>query len=90
MEQFVKDVFEDAKHQRRFYSKILISLIVIIVMLIGGIIYLSSQNQKLLKEMSTECNDKIAAILSESSFMAEYELVTDNSSFNTGNINVTK
>lgn len=90
MEDFYKDIFEDAKNQRKFYSRILISLIVIIAILITGIIYLSHNNQRLLKEMSAECNEKIAAILSDADFITEYEIVTDNHSLNNGNITNTR
>ena len=90
MEDFYKDIFEDAKNQRKFYSRILISLIAIILLLIGGIIYLSHNNQRLLKEMSTECNEKIASILTDMEFVTDYTFTTDNQSFNLGDFTVTK
>lgn len=101
MEDFFKDVFADSKHQRKVYTIIIAALITIILLLIAGLVYLSYSNQEqlkemaennqmALKEMSRDCNERITKILSETEFVTEYSLVTDNQSLNAGNITVNK
>jgi len=90
MEDLYKDIFDDAKHQRKFYGKIIVTLVIIIAVLIGGMVFMSVHNQNLLKEMASECNDKIADILADADFVTEYELMTDNGSFNNGSITVNR
>ena len=79
MDELYKDLLADSKHQRLFYSRLIVVLVFIIAMCICGLIYLSAYYQ-----------NKITKLISETEFVTQYELVTDNESFNSGNITVSK
>lgn len=85
-----KDMLSDMKDQRKSLKTVIVVLSFIVMCLIGGIIGLAFHSQKLLKEMSIECEQKIIDILGETEFITEYTIDTDGQSLNNGNITVTK
>lgn len=79
MDELYKDLLNDSKNQRHFFMVIVAILIVVVMLSVGGMIGLSMYYQH-----------KMTTILEETNTVAEYELTTDNNSFNNGNITVTR
>lgn len=76
MDELYKDLLNDSKHQR---TTLVVVLAIVIVLSICAITGLSLYYQ-----------NKITKLISETEFVTQYELVTDNESFNSGNITVSK
>lgn len=85
-----KDLLADSKNQRHFFMGLVVVLVVLLALSIAGIFALSMHNQKLLKDMSTECNQKIIDFVSETDFVVDYEINTTEMSQNSGGISVAK
>ena len=76
MDELYKDLLKDSKQERRL---LVIGWIITAVFAICAIVGLSIFFM-----------NKITNLISESEFVTQYELVTDNESFNSGNITVSK
>lgn len=85
-----KDLLADSKNQRHFFMVLVVVLVVLLALSIAGIFALSMHNQKLLKDMSTSCNQKIMDFISETDFYVDYEITTTDAGQNSGGISVTK
>ena len=86
----INDMFKDMKHQRRTSNVIIIIQAIIIIGLIASLVWISMRSQKLLKEQSSEYQTKMVELLTETEFVTEYMIDTDNNSLNNGNITVNK
>lgn len=85
-----KDLLADSKNQRHFFMGLVVVLVVLLALSIAGIFALSMHNQKLLKDMSTSCNQKIMDFISGTDFYVDYEITTTDAGQNSGGISVTK
>lgn len=86
----IKDMFKDAKHQRRMLMVVIFIQFIVIAGLICGLIKTSLHHQDVIKEMAEEHNRQTMELLSETEFVTEYTIETDHQSLNNGNITVNK
>lgn len=93
----MKDLWNDSKARSKVKDLVIVILSILSLVLVAGLIVISLNSQKIIKDMSIECNEKIAEcnkkmleMMTETEFVTEYTIDTDNQSMNTGNINVTK
>ena len=85
-----KDMFSDGRHQRKMLTIIIILQSIIILGLICGMVYISMNSQKLIKESGDESNRKLAELFESVEFVTEYTIDTSEQSTNNGYINVNK
>lgn len=76
MDELYKDLLKDSKHQRTTLVAVLAIVIVLSICAITG--------------LSLYYQNKITKLISETNTVAEYEVLTDNNSFNNGSITVTR
>lgn len=97
----IKDVLKDGAHREStlFTTVIILSCVALLLISILALVVIHCQNtikettinyNNSLTEMAKNYNDKLAQIFEETDFYAEYEITTDNQSFNMGNLTVNK
>lgn len=86
----INDMFIDMRHQRRTSNVIIILEGIIIIGLIAALVWVSLRSQKLIKEQGTEYQNNMIELLTETEFVTEYMIDTDNNSLNNGNITVNR
>lgn len=86
----LEDILSDNKEQRKFLKSICVALLVVVFLIALGSFAASVYNQKLLRDMSTESEQKIFDFISNADFNSSVEMTTDNNSENNGSISVRK
>ena len=88
--ELICEIFKDNRKQKSIMWTAIIVLSCIVLMLVSILAVVVIHCQNTIKEVSLDCNNKIAEILADTDFYTEYELSTDNQSFNMGNFTVNK